>query len=89
LPTDISKMPNVETNNKNNAPSSQKSNKKDKRKSLAPVTTEKDVSPLRQETLSPTTPALESGDSSLENVNKNPYIDVINKRIKKLKKMMV
>ena len=80
-------MPNVESNNKNNAPSP-KAQKKDKRKSLA-VTTEKDVSPLRQETLSPITPALESGDTSLENVNKNPYIDVLNKRIKKLRKVMV
>ncbi len=79
-------MPNVETENKNNnAPSSRK---KEKRKSLA-VTTEKDVSPLPQDSLSPTTPALESGESGLENVNKNPYIDVINKKIKKLKKVMV
>ncbi|GBB95924.1 hypothetical protein RclHR1_26460001 [Rhizophagus clarus] len=77
-------MPNVETENKNNAPS----RKKDKSKSLA-VTTEKDVSSLPNETLSPITPAVESGDPSLENVNKNPYIDVINKRYRKLKKQMV
>jgi hypothetical protein len=77
-------MPNVETENKNNAPS----RKKDKTKSLA-VTTEKDVSSLPHETLSPITPAIESGDSNLENVNKNPYIDVIIKKIRKLKKVMV
>ncbi|RIA87989.1 hypothetical protein C1645_262701 [Glomus cerebriforme] len=77
-------MPNVESENKNNVPSSRK---KDKRKSLA-VTTEKDVSTLPQETLSPITPALESGEPGLENVNKNPYIDVINKRVKKLTKLM-
>lgn len=76
-------MPNVETENKSNAPS----RKKDKSKSLA-VTTEKDVSSLPQETFSPITPAIESGDSSLENVNKNPYLDVINKRLRKLNKVM-
>ncbi|CAG8653422.1 16159_t:CDS:2 [Funneliformis caledonium] len=58
------------------------SRKKDKRKSLE-VTTEKDFSLVRQETLSPITPA---GESSLE--NKNPYIDVLTKRVKKLRKAM-
>lgn len=77
-------MPNVETENKSNAPS----RKKDKSKSLA-VTTEKDVSSLPQETFSPITPAIESGDSALENVNKNPYLETIIKRLRKLKKVMV
>ncbi|CAI2187822.1 10136_t:CDS:2 [Funneliformis geosporum] len=58
------------------------SKKKDKRKSLE-VTTEKD-SLVRQETLSPITPA---GESNLE--NKNPYFDVLYKRVKKLRKLMI
>ncbi len=60
------------------------SRKKEKRKSLV-VTTET----VSSEIPSPTTPALDSGESSLEILNKNPYIDVLNKRVKKLKKTMV
>ncbi|CAG8552240.1 11374_t:CDS:2, partial [Acaulospora morrowiae] len=74
-----------DTNNTNNAPSSKKT--KNKKKSLA-VTTSEDVSPSRQEPLSPTTPAPDTGDGGIENVNKNPYIEVINKRIRTLKKKL-
>ncbi|CAG8646071.1 13109_t:CDS:2 [Dentiscutata erythropus] len=84
-------MPNVTVSNSqietsSNAPSSAKS-KKNKRKSIA-VTTSKDASPSRQEQLSPTTPALDTAEASIENVNKNPYIEVVNKRIRTLRKKM-
>ncbi|CAG8686963.1 3413_t:CDS:2, partial [Cetraspora pellucida] len=84
-------MPNVTSSNSqvetssNSLPSTK--SKKNKRKSLA-VTT-KDVSPSRQEPHSPNTPAPDTADASLENVNKNPYIEVINKRIRTLKKKML
>ncbi|KAF0520360.1 hypothetical protein F8M41_016362 [Gigaspora margarita] len=84
-------MPNVTVSNSqietsSNASSSAKS-KKNKRKSIV-VTTSKDASPSRQEPLSPTTPALDTAEANVENVNKNPYIEVVNKRIRTLRKKM-
>ncbi|CAG8761127.1 18098_t:CDS:1, partial [Racocetra persica] len=84
-------MPNVTSSNSqvetssNSLPSTK--SKKNKRKSLA-VTTSKDVSPSRQEPHSPNTLAPDTADVSLENGNKNPYIEVINKRIRTLRKKM-
>lgn len=77
-------MPNATTIENNNNVTSAKQ-RKSKKKSLST----NEVSSSHQEQHSPTTVAAETAEANLENVNKNPYIEVINKRIKALKKKMV
>ncbi|RHZ44272.1 hypothetical protein Glove_744g9 [Diversispora epigaea] len=78
-------MPNATTIESNNVQPVKRS--KNKRKSLAVATN--DVSPSGgQEQPSPTVVTTESAETNLENVNKNPFIEVVNKRIRTLRKKM-
>ncbi|CAG8471272.1 2289_t:CDS:2 [Diversispora eburnea] len=78
-------MPNATAIENNNVQPVKRS--KNKRKSLAVATN--DVSSSGgQEQPSPTVATTESAETNLENVNKNPFIEVVNKRIRTLRKKM-